>query len=138
MGPPIKELWLTQRCNFHSISLKIFSMNILTHKAEEQSTPFIDSSCEAEDNRVVQSIATDELSLSLPFPPDPEGAEHDHDPDYEAENANPSQSPQTSENVESSNPASSKRILLVYEKNLCELMKFYPRCGSPVNSDEIQ
>jgi len=113
-------------------------MNILTHKVEEQSTPFIDSSCEAEDNRVVQSIATDELSLSLPFPPDPEGAEHDHDPDYEAENANPSQSPQTSENVESSNPASSKRILLVYEKNLCELMKFYPRCGSPVNSDEIQ
>ena len=107
-----------------------------SRKAEELSTPILDSSCEAEDTQVIQSIVADELSLSPPFSPDPEGAEHD--PDYEPEYANSSQSSQTSENVESLNPASSKRILLVYEENLYELMKFCPRCGSPVNSDEIQ
>ena len=107
-----------------------------SHKVEEQSTPILDSSCEAEDTQVIQSKEADELSLSPPFSPDPEGAELD--PDYEPEYANSSQSSQTCENVESLNPASSKRILLVYEENLYDLMKFCPRCGSPVNGDEIQ
>ena len=31
-----------------------------------------------------------------------------------------------------------KRILLVYEDNLRELFKFCPKCGSPVNTDEIE
>ena len=107
-----------------------------SHKVEEQSTPILDSSCEAEDTQVIQSKKADDLSLSPPFSPDPEGAELD--PDYEPEYANSSQSSQTCENVESLNPASSKRILLVYEENLYELMKSCPRCGSPVNGDEIQ
>ena len=106
-----------------------------SHKVEEQSTPIIDSSCDAEDSQVINSLEAGELSLSPPFSPDPEGGEHD--PDYEPEYANSSQA---SENVESLNPASPKRVLLVYEENLHELMKFCPRCGtcSPVNSDEIQ
>ena len=95
-----------------------------SHKVEEQSTPIIDSSCEAEDTQINHSLEADELSLSPPFSPDPESAEHD--PDYEPEYANSSQSSQTSENVECLNPASSKRVLLVYEENLRELMKFYP------------
>ena len=107
-----------------------------SHKVEEQSTPIIDISCDVEDAQVIHSLEADELALSPPFSPDTEGAEHD--PDYEPEYANSSQSSQTSENVESLNPLSSKRVLLVYEENLRELMKFCPRCGSPVNSDEIQ
>lgn len=46
--------------------------------------------------------------------------------------------PSVDENEECFNTSGAKRVLLVYEDNLRELFKFCSKCGSPVNTEEIE
>ena len=85
------------------------------------------------------SIDSDELNFC---PPSPEikSVSIDYDPDYEysSQSSQTSTAPSVDENEERFNTSGAKRILLVYEDNLRELFQFCPKCGSPVNTEEIE
>lgn len=49
-----------------------------------------------------------------------------------------STAPSVDENEECFHNSGAKRILLLYEDNLRELFQLCPKCGSPVNTEEIE
>lgn len=77
----------------------------------------------------------DELFSSPPSSPVKDKVELD--PDYVASSQSSQTSTTPSESAECLNSPHGKRILLVYEENLRQLLRFCPQCGSPVNEDEI-
>ena len=85
------------------------------------------------------SIDSDELNFCPPSP-EIESVSIDYDPDYEysSQSSQTSTEPSVDENDKCFNTSGAKRILLVYEDNLRELFKFCPKCGSPVNTEEIE
>ncbi|KAJ7380662.1 hypothetical protein OS493_007028 [Desmophyllum pertusum] len=77
----------------------------------------------------------DELFSSPPSSPVKDKVELD--PDYVASSQSSQTSTTPSESAECLNSPHGKQILLVYEENLRQLLRFCPQCGSPVNEDEI-
>ena len=98
----------------------------------------------ASQNAPFQETPVEEVSFELDFSPPSspviESVSVDHDPDYEcsSQSSQTSSAPSLNEYEECFNTSDSKRLLLVYEDNLRELLKFCPKCGSPVISDKIE
>ena len=84
---------------------------------------------------------SDQLNFSPPSSPLIESVSVDCDPDYvcSSQSSQTSTAPSIDENDEClASTSGTRRILLVYEDNLRELLKFCPKCGSPVNTEETE